>query len=254
MNIIVQSISKSLSDTVCYTFLLRIEIKMEFKIMMILYVNILLFANLIAAEPACSKFDYEEKLLGKLIRMEINFEIIIEEMKDLKTNVKSDIENMDKKIEQLIADRLELQTTLTSLKSSVSELDTRTQSLMTETDRVIEMQNVTSAQVKRLEETVDEIQQQHNATYKYVMDRIKYCIPGPALAAKMVVGARVVRGRDWNYGSQDGTPPGSGTITAIRSDIWHTVKWDTTSTASYQVDVKKNIYHLTLETCKLYST
>ena len=33
-----------------------------------------------------------------------------------------------------------------------------------------------------------------------------------------VIGARVVRGPDWNYGNQDGNLPGPGTVTHIDDD------------------------------------
>ena len=42
----------------------------------------------------------------------------------------------------------------------------------------------------------------------------------------VVVGARVVRGQDWGWGNQDGSPPGKGTVTGADSDGWVTVKWD----------------------------
>ena len=42
----------------------------------------------------------------------------------------------------------------------------------------------------------------------------------------MVIGARVVRGLDWKWSDQDGSPPGKGTVTGADSDGWVTVKWD----------------------------
>jgi uncharacterized protein YicC (UPF0701 family) len=38
-------------------------------------------------EPACSKFDYEEKLLEKMIRMEIKMEQMVNEIKKTKDDV-----------------------------------------------------------------------------------------------------------------------------------------------------------------------
>ncbi|XP_060554322.1 complement C1q-like protein 3 [Ruditapes philippinarum] len=38
-------------------------------------------------EPACSKFDYEEKLLGKMIRMEVKMEQMVNEIKKTKDDV-----------------------------------------------------------------------------------------------------------------------------------------------------------------------
>ena len=41
------------------------------------------------------------------------------------------------------------------------------------------------------------------------------------------IGLRVVRGRDWEYGNQDGKPPGKGTITGrAKTAKWWTVEWD----------------------------
>ena len=43
----------------------------------------------------------------------------------------------------------------------------------------------------------------------------------------VVVGARVVRGQDWGWGNQDGSPPGKGTVTGPHSVDGHVyVKWD----------------------------
>jgi uncharacterized protein YicC (UPF0701 family) len=38
-------------------------------------------------EPACSKFDYEEKLLEKMIRMEVKMEQMVNEIKETKDDV-----------------------------------------------------------------------------------------------------------------------------------------------------------------------
>ena len=52
----------------------------------------------------------------------------------------------------------------------------------------------------------------------------------------VVVGARVVRGQDWVYGNQDGSPPGKGTVTGPHSlDGWVKVKWDHGSADSYRI-------------------
>ena len=42
----------------------------------------------------------------------------------------------------------------------------------------------------------------------------------------VVVGARVVRGQDWKWGNQDGSPPGKGTVTRAGLDGYVYVKWD----------------------------
>jgi len=45
----------------------------------------------------------------------------------------------------------------------------------------------------------------------------------------MKPGARVVRGKDWEWGDQDGNPPGKGTVTRKDSANpgWWYVRWDT---------------------------
>ncbi|XP_053400226.1 collagen alpha-2(VIII) chain-like [Mercenaria mercenaria] len=48
-----------------------------------------------AKEPACSKFDFEEKLLEKVIRLEIKVEQIVEEMKKTTTDVEQRVENAE---------------------------------------------------------------------------------------------------------------------------------------------------------------
>ena len=42
----------------------------------------------------------------------------------------------------------------------------------------------------------------------------------------VVVGARVVRGPDWKWNEQDGSPPGKGTVTGAADPGWVKVKWD----------------------------
>ena len=60
-----------------------------------------LFVILVAAaisrtqrEPRCSKYDFEEKVLEKLVRMEHSNELIMEEFRQISTRVKEDIETM----------------------------------------------------------------------------------------------------------------------------------------------------------------
>ncbi|XP_070545059.1 E3 ubiquitin-protein ligase TRIM56-like [Ptychodera flava] len=52
-----------------------------------------------------------------------------------------------------------------------------------------------------------------------------HVMSGENMAAKMEIGAVVVRGRDWEHGSQDGRPPGTGRVTSrdFRSIV---VRWD----------------------------
>lgn len=43
---------------------------------------------------------------------------------------------------------------------------------------------------------------------------------------QMVPGARVVRGMDWKWRDQDGSPPGEGTVTGELHNGWIDVTWD----------------------------
>ena len=52
---------------------------------------------------------------------------------------------------------------------------------------------------------------------------------------KMVVGARVVRGLDWKWRYQDGTPPGEGTVTGELHNGWIDVTWDHGASNSYRM-------------------
>uniref|UniRef100_A0A0K8T796 E3 ubiquitin-protein ligase n=1 Tax=Lygus hesperus TaxID=30085 RepID=A0A0K8T796_LYGHE len=52
---------------------------------------------------------------------------------------------------------------------------------------------------------------------------------------QMVVGARVVRGIDWKWRDQDGSPPGEGTITTELHNGWIDVTWDHGGTNSYRM-------------------
>ena len=52
-------------------------------------------------EPRCSKYDFEEKVLEKLIRMEHSNELIMEEFRQISTSVKEDIETMKGKLTEI---------------------------------------------------------------------------------------------------------------------------------------------------------
>jgi len=52
---------------------------------------------------------------------------------------------------------------------------------------------------------------------------------------QMVVGARVVRGIDWKWRDQDGTPPGEGTVTGELHNGWIDVTWDHGGSNSYRM-------------------
>ena len=69
---------------------------------------------------------------------------------------------------------------------------------------------------------------------------------GPEMAARIKVGSRVVRGADWKWNDQDGTPPGEGrVVAALGDDGWVRVQWDSGSTNSYRMG-KEGKYDLRL--------
>lgn len=69
---------------------------------------------------------------------------------------------------------------------------------------------------------------------------------GPELAALMKIGTRVVRGVDWKWGEQDGTPPGEGRVIGeLGEDGWIRVQWDNGATNSYRMG-KEGKYDLKL--------
>ena len=51
----------------------------------------------------------------------------------------------------------------------------------------------------------------------------------------MVIGARVVRGLDWKWSDQDGSPPGEGTVTGELHNNWIDVTWDHGGSNSYRM-------------------
>ena len=64
---------------------------------------------------------------------------------------------------------------------------------------------------------------------------------GPAMAAMMKVGMRVVRGKDWKYGDQD--KGGMGTVTYVAENInkdWVKVKWDHGTETPYKMGVENS--------------
>ncbi|XP_073986001.1 ubiquitin fusion-degradation 4-like isoform X6 [Rhodnius prolixus] len=52
---------------------------------------------------------------------------------------------------------------------------------------------------------------------------------------QMIVGARVIRGIDWKWRDQDGTPPGEGTVTGELHNGWIDVTWDHGGSNSYRM-------------------
>ena len=56
------------------------------------------------------------------------------------------------------------------------------------------------------------------------------------VAGKFPVGTVVVRGPDWKWGDQDGSPPGKGTVVSeVSSNGWMRVRWDTEAVNSYRM-------------------
>ncbi|XP_038044767.1 cysteine-rich motor neuron 1 protein-like isoform X1 [Patiria miniata] len=54
-------------------------------------------------------------------------------------------------------------------------------------------------------------------------------LSGSKIAGLLRIGMKVVRGSDWKWGGQDGSPPGEGRIVSeLRSNGWITVQWDST--------------------------
>jgi E3 ubiquitin-protein ligase HECTD1 len=51
----------------------------------------------------------------------------------------------------------------------------------------------------------------------------------------LTVGARVVRGLDWKWRDQDGSPPGEGTVTGELHNGWIDVTWDHGGSNSYRM-------------------
>ena len=51
-------------------------------------------------EPRCSKYDFEEKVLEKVIRFENKMELLSDSMEKIATKVKSDFDSMKKDLEQ----------------------------------------------------------------------------------------------------------------------------------------------------------
>ncbi|KAK5650580.1 hypothetical protein RI129_001609 [Pyrocoelia pectoralis] len=74
----------------------------------------------------------------------------------------------------------------------------------------------------------------------------KTMLSGPELANLMKLGNRVVRGADWKWGDQDGSPPGEGRIIGeLGEDGWIRVEWANGTTNSYRMG-KEGKYDLAL--------
>ncbi|XP_060526978.1 E3 ubiquitin-protein ligase HERC2 [Cylas formicarius] len=64
-------------------------------------------------------------------------------------------------------------------------------------------------------------------------------LSGPEVANLMKLGARVVRGVDWKWGDQDGSPPGEGRVIGeLGDDGWVRVEWANGTTNSYRMGIE----------------
>ncbi|XP_022131000.2 probable E3 ubiquitin-protein ligase HERC2 [Pieris rapae] len=71
-------------------------------------------------------------------------------------------------------------------------------------------------------------------------------LSGPELASLMKIGTRVVRGKDWKWGDQDGVQGGEGRVIGeLGEDGWVRVAWDAGGTNSYRMG-KEGKYDLKL--------
>ena len=52
-------------------------------------------------EPKCSKFDFEEKLLEKMVRMEHSGGVMMKEFREIATNVKDGLESMRQEFDDI---------------------------------------------------------------------------------------------------------------------------------------------------------
>eukprot|EP00118_Oscarella_pearsei_P022140 m.252836 g.252836 ORF g.252836 m.252836 type:complete len:3992 (+) comp40356_c1_seq2:177-12152(+) len=58
---------------------------------------------------------------------------------------------------------------------------------------------------------------------------------GPGLVDAIHIGVRIVKGRDWKWGEQDGPAPGEGTVVQEVTDGWVRIQWDTGTMNSYRM-------------------
>ena len=63
---------------------------------------------------------------------------------------------------------------------------------------------------------------------------------------KMIVGSRVMRGVDWKWKDQDGTPTGEGTVTGELHNGWMDVTWDHGTSNSYRMGAEGGRFDLKL--------
>ncbi|XP_077975128.1 E3 ubiquitin-protein ligase HERC2-like isoform X2 [Styela clava] len=66
-------------------------------------------------------------------------------------------------------------------------------------------------------------------------EKIKQMESGPQLVKAMHYCTKVVRGRDWKWQNQDGTPPKPGEVVGLPDDGWVRVRWQSGITNSYRM-------------------
>ncbi|XP_052761728.1 uncharacterized protein LOC128204352 [Mya arenaria] len=98
--------------------------------------------------PACSKYDYEEKVLERMIRMEFAFEKVLKENKAVSKTVEQDLTRIKEENERLHA-------TVDALKDQQEQEERRLVSLMEEVERnqSSTLEKIVSDSNKTLEQT-----------------------------------------------------------------------------------------------------
>ena len=77
-----------------------------------------------APEPVCPRYDYEEKLLAKTIRLEYTVEEMAKSKNEIGTKCIADLEKITRKIEKLETDITEIKTKENKTASSEEEKGT----------------------------------------------------------------------------------------------------------------------------------
>ena len=93
---------------------------------MLIYFSVMLLVVEVQPEPACSKFDHEEKILAKLIRMEIEVDQVLKETKQTVASMQKELddfrrESIDttKQVDTQISELEQLKTSVTNLAEAM---------------------------------------------------------------------------------------------------------------------------------------
>ncbi|XP_045206990.2 uncharacterized protein LOC123559256 [Mercenaria mercenaria] len=112
-----------------------------------------------ANEPVCSRFDYEEKLLEKMVRSEIKVEQMVEEMKKTKESVATIATDIKQRVENVESNSIRLQglinETLTRFGEDISEEKNKLTALFNEaltrfTEDIAEEKNKLTALAEKM--------------------------------------------------------------------------------------------------------